>query len=75
MSGAGSIVQEVTSAEYLSVEEVDRIYNLQRRLLDRLTADGLLPYYKLGKGRSAPRRFRRRDILRYLDSCRIEASA
>jgi excisionase family DNA binding protein len=55
----------------LSKREVCALLGIGEKALDRLTASGQLPAYKMGKGRTCRVKFREYEVRQFIDSSRV----
>lgn len=59
---------------YLTAREAAQFLRIGRTKLWELTRSGELPAYRLGTGRTSPLRYKRREIVRWLEERRIPAN-
>ncbi len=62
---------EAGERELLTSAEVQEWLSIGRTKLWELVRAGAFPAYRLGEGRSAPLRYRRSEVLRWLEHNRI----
>jgi excisionase family DNA binding protein len=61
----------VSDRELLTTAQVLSLLQIGRTKLWGLVRRGDLPAYRIGSGRTAPLRFRRAEVLRWLDDNRV----
>ena len=57
--------------EFLTTAQVLRLLQIGRTKLWELVREGAFPAYRIGEGASAPLRYRRSDVLAWLESRRV----
>lgn len=65
----------VPEAELLTTAQVLKLLQIGRTKLWQLVRGGDLPAYRIGAGRTAPLRFRRDEVLRWLDHRRVSSGS
>jgi excisionase family DNA binding protein len=63
--------ERLEEREFLTSAEVLRLLQIGRTKLWELVREGAFPAYRLGSGRSAPLRYRRSEVLRWIERNRI----
>lgn len=74
VSGAGGMSMEqgvLREDEILTSEETRRLLKIGRTKLWDLTKRNMIPAYRVGNGRTSGLRYKRSEILRWLDQNRI----
>ena len=61
----------MTEDEILTSEEARRLLKIGRTKLWDLTKKSLIPAYRVGEGRTSGLRYKRSELLRWLDNNRI----
>lgn len=61
--------------EFLTTSQVLELLQIGRTKLWELVRNGAFPAYRIGDGANAPLRYRRHEILRWLEQRRVEAPA
>jgi excisionase family DNA binding protein len=71
--GAGSAMEQnvVREDEILTSEEARRLLKIGRTKLWDLTKRSMIPAYRVGEGRTSGLRYKRSELLRWLDQNRI----
>ena len=59
--------------EILTSREAQRLLKIGRTKLWALTKDGSLPAYRIGEGRTSALRYKKAELIRWLDANRIAA--
>ena len=59
--------------EILTSREAQRLLKIGRTKLWALTKDGSLPAYRIGEGKTSALRYKKTELIRWLDANRIEA--
>lgn len=59
--------------EILTSKEAQRLLKIGRTKLWALTKDGSLPAYRIGGGRTSALRYKKAELIRWLDTNRIAA--
>jgi len=57
--------------EFLTSREVQEMLNIGRTKLWELTRESLIPAYRIGKGKRSSLRYKRSELLAWLDQKRI----
>jgi len=72
-SGRGAPMEQsaIREDEILTSEEARRLLKIGRTKLWDLTKKNMIPAYRVGEGRTAGLRYKRSEILRWLDQNRI----
>lgn len=73
LGGGGEAVERraLTEDEILTSEEARRLLKIGRTKLWDLTKKSLIPAYRVGEGRTSGLRYKRSELLRWLDNNRI----
>lgn len=58
----------------LTSREAAQLLRIGRTKLWELTRDGELPAYRIGSGRTSPLRYKRSELLRWLERNRVDSS-
>jgi excisionase family DNA binding protein len=61
--------------EFLTTSQVLELLQIGRTKLWELVRNGAFPAYRIGDGANAPLRYRRQEILRWLEQRRVESPA
>ena len=71
--GGGEIVERraLLEDEILTSEEARRLLKIGRTKLWDLTKKNMIPAYRVGEGRTSGLRYKRSELLRWLDNNRI----
>lgn len=71
--GGGTTVERraVREDEILTSEEARRLLKIGRTKLWDLTKKNMIPAYRVGEGRTSGLRYKRSELLRWLDNNRI----
>ncbi len=71
--GDGEAVERraLTEDEILTSEEARRLLKIGRTKLWDLTKKNMIPAYRVGEGRTSGLRYKRSELLRWLDNNRI----
>jgi excisionase family DNA binding protein len=64
---------ELEKDEILTSKEAQRLLKIGRTKLWALTKDGSLPAYRIGDGRTSALRYKKTELIRWLDTNRIPA--
>ncbi len=67
------ITPETEMDEILTSREAQRLLKIGRTKLWALTKDGSLPAYRIGEGKTSALRYKRAELIRWLDANRIAA--
>jgi excisionase family DNA binding protein len=59
--------------EILTSREAQRLLKIGRTKLWALTKDGSLPAYRIGEGKTSALRYKKAELIRWLDANRIAA--
>jgi len=59
--------------EILTSREAQRLLKIGRTKLWALTKDGSLPAYRIGEGKTSALRYKKTELIRWLDANRIAA--
>jgi excisionase family DNA binding protein len=59
--------------EILTSREAQRLLKIGRTKLWALTKDGSLPAYRIGEGKTSALRYKKAELIRWLDANRISA--
>ena len=59
--------------EILTSREAQRLLKIGRTKLWALTKDGSLPAYRIGEGKTSALRYKKAELIRWLDTNRIAA--
>ena len=63
----------MNSFEYLSPKEVSKLLGVSTHLLQKWRSLGVgIPYIKLGRSKSSVVRYKKSDLLKYLDENKIQ---
>jgi len=71
--GDGELIERraLTEDEILTSEEARRLLKIGRTKLWDLTKKNMIPAYRVGEGRTSGLRYKRSELLRWLDNNRI----
>lgn len=61
----------VEREEFLTTEEVRRLLKIGRTKLWELTKNNVIPAYRIGVGTRSSLRYKRSDLMRWLDANRV----
>jgi len=64
---------ELDKDEILTSREAQRLLKIGRTKLWALTKDGSLPAYRIGEGKTSALRYKKTELIRWLDANRISA--
>jgi len=64
---------ELDKDEILTSREAQRLLKIGRTKLRALTKDGRLPAYRIGEGKTSALRYKKTELIRWLDANRISA--
>jgi excisionase family DNA binding protein len=67
------IMPESEKDEILTSREAQRLLKIGRTKLWALTKDGSLPAYRIGEGKTSALRYKKAELIRWLDANRIAA--
>ncbi len=65
---------KMSEHEFLTTAQVLGLLQIGRTKLWELVRDGAFPAYRIGEGANAPLRYRRLDVVGWLESRRVGAS-
>lgn len=73
LAGGGAPIERraVLEDEILTSEEARRLLKIGRTKLWDLTKKNMIPAYRVGEGRTSGLRYKRSELLRWLDNNRI----
>ncbi len=66
-------IMDVERDEILTSKEAQRLLKIGRTKLWALTKDGSLPAYRIGDGRTSALRYKKAELIQWLDANRIPA--